>query len=67
MMKTNTTPAYGHGTTYTPATDGCAKPFVPAADKYSPPAKNELTPAEKAWCKGETESSLVYVQQPTTK
>jgi hypothetical protein len=44
-MKPNTTPApYGHGSSYTPATDGCAKPFVPAADRYSPKASNETTP-----------------------
>lgn len=28
---------YGNSSSYTPATDGCPVPFVPAADVYSPP------------------------------
>lgn len=29
--------AYGNSSSYTPATDTCSAPFVPAADSYTPP------------------------------
>jgi hypothetical protein len=52
-MKPNTTPTpYGHGSSYTPATDGCPAPFVPAADRYSPAPRN---------------AQEQQPQQPTTK
>lgn len=40
---------YGSSSSYTPATDACSAPFVPAADVYSPPPSS---PGPAPSCEG---------------
>lgn len=37
---------YGNSSSYTPATDSCPAPFIPAADVYSPPSSDPSPSAD---------------------